>query len=317
MRRREVLVASVASLALAAAPIEVAMAAEDDSWSMHFDDDRATAGVERNTRIEFGGLDMPVVDTAEAAADGGGQGASEAPPNRPYNTHTYEPFNSDHMAALELDGVYYVDGVDPCSAAGTADGQSMFRTTVTVGTDGSLSDPRNAQGVCLPPGAPTASGAPASGAAVPAPIVVTLTQEDFQSLPIAAPPLTLNPNDWLPVQLEMIASAEDQTQVLTTTVLGQSVEVHAIPMSWTWDFGDGTVMTTESPGEPWPAFDITHVYGYEGIYDVTVTTTFNGIYAVNGGPFQTIPGTAQVTSEPQQIEAVEFTARLGTPPDDE
>jgi len=46
----------------------------------------------------------------------------------------------------------------------------------------------------------------------------------------------------------------------TVTVATWPVKVRATPTSYTWHFGDGTDLTTTSPGAPYPDGDVTHQY---------------------------------------------------------
>nr|WP_283774670.1 PKD domain-containing protein [Brachybacterium equifaecis] len=162
---------------------------------------------------------------------------------------------------------------------------------------------------CALPGQPGNAAAPDG-----TPIVITVTQSDFASLPVQPLPAHAGPPDgWLPVNMDLVLYAETAEQTLPTTLLGIPVEVRAIPSQYTWDLGDGTTITTDRPGRPFPALDVTHTYRYEGWYDITLTTTFRGQFSVNGGPWQDIDGTIDIASPPVEIFSKSLESRLVNP----
>jgi hypothetical protein len=82
----------------------------------------------------------------------------------------------------------------------------------------------------------------------------------------------------------------------TVTLLGQNVDIEAVPSQYTWHYGDGSSSTTTSPGAPYPAKDITYRYLDAHItvrprVDVTYTARFR----VNGGAWQDIDETVTIT----------------------
>ena len=86
------------------------------------------------------------------------------------------------------------------------------------------------------------------------------------------------------------------------SAFGVRVDVQALPVSYQWDFGDGTTVTTASPGNPYPQRSpLTHVYerssaGHPGGYRVSVATVFDVRWRANGGRWRTLPGITR-TSE--------------------
>ena len=148
----------------------------------------------------------------------------------------------------------------------------------------------------------------------PADYAPTLTAEDFRRLPLAPPPLTIQPDraEHL-VNMPTIVYTTPTQQLLTTDLLGYPVEVEATPTSYTWDFGDGTTLTTASPGHPYPHQDVAHPYARPGTYTITLTTTFTGRYRLAGTTtWATVTGTATTTTTSAPITAVEAPTRLVT-----
>ena len=93
--------------------------------------------------------------------------------------------------------------------------------------------------------------------------------------------------------------------VLTTTVLGQPVQVRATPARWSWDFGDGTVIgPTSDPGAAYPALTNTHAYTDRGDYEIVMTTHYTGEFSLDGATWYPIQGEAQVDSAPVAVTAM-------------
>ena len=81
------------------------------------------------------------------------------------------------------------------------------------------------------------------------------------------------------------------TQVFNETLLGVQVTLK-VNASWTWDFGDGTTLTSTDPGGAYPIVSLSHVYRVAGTYTVTLTTNWTGTFSMAGGPAAVIPGGA-------------------------
>lgn len=90
-------------------------------------------------------------------------------------------------------------------------------------------------------------------------------------------------------------------------VNGVAVTLYPRP-TWTWDFGDGAVMTTSVPGSSYPDFAVSHAYTRGGNMRVEVTTTWNAAYTIDGiGPFEVaspVVQTARTTLKVGQARAV-------------
>jgi hypothetical protein len=76
----------------------------------------------------------------------------------------------------------------------------------------------------------------------------------------------------------------------SATVGSYTVAVQVQPSSYTWSFGDGNTLVTQSLGQPYPAeSDIQHTYQYSSLHYpdgflVQLTIQFAASYSVNGGP---------------------------------
>ena len=143
------------------------------------------------------------------------------------------------------------------------------------------------------------------------PVVITVTQRDFASMPVKPLEASAGPPDgWLPVNMLNVLYADPEEQVLDTELLDTPVSVRATPTSYHWDLGDGNTISTDNPGEPYPSTEISTTYTQEGWYDITLTTTFSGQFSVDGGPWQDIDGTIEVASEPIPLYSKSLESRL-------
>ncbi|WP_229053638.1 hypothetical protein [Aeromicrobium sp. Leaf350] len=71
----------------------------------------------------------------------------------------------------------------------------------------------------------------------------------------------------------------------STVLLGQAVEIVAVPASFTWHHGDGTSQVTSKAGAPYPAKDVTHTYAKVATgLTPRVDVGYRVSYRVNGGP---------------------------------
>lgn len=81
-----------------------------------------------------------------------------------------------------------------------------------------------------------------------------------------------------------------------TDAFGDLVEVEARVTRYEWSFGDGTTITSESPGEAYPRrSEVRHLYerssaGLPHGYPVDATFVFTVRYRVDGGAWVEIPG---------------------------
>ena len=96
---------------------------------------------------------------------------------------------------------------------------------------------------------------------------------------------------------------------------GFKVVFEVAPTAFTWTFGDGTTLTTDSPGRPWSkgadvSTLINHVYTSTNDVAASVTTTWGARARLNGGPPTPVDGTVDVTSPDVALEVLEATPEL-------
>jgi hypothetical protein len=134
----------------------------------------------------------------------------------------------------------------------------------------------------------------------------------FRRLPLPAATLQVQPNGRTLVNLDTIFSAKSTLPAApyALTLLGHDVRVRAHEQTWTFDFGDGTTLVSDTPGAPYPRRDITHNYTRKGSYQVSVQVTYSGEYSVDGGAWQAVPGTARVPGAPVPLQVLEARTQL-------
>ena len=82
----------------------------------------------------------------------------------------------------------------------------------------------------------------------------------------------------------------DLPKIFTTrfNIVGEVVDVTLRP-SFSWSFGDGSVMQSTDPGAPYPNGSIQHAYLKEGTYLVTMLATWGGTWS-NQGTIRAVTG---------------------------
>lgn len=141
------------------------------------------------------------------------------------------------------------------------------------------------------------------------PVQVVFTASDLQRLPIDPGGLVMQPNRGnVLINIDTVAYTEARTQVFDTAVFGIPVRVSVWPVEYSWDWGDGTVFSTQDPGAPWPHYTVGHTYWTttaEGeTRTITVTTSWAGEFSVAGGPALPVDGTAVTTASGPAFEVI-------------
>lgn len=113
------------------------------------------------------------------------------------------------------------------------------------------------------------------------------------------------------VNFETIFYTEAPQWARTVQLLGSTVDVEAHPNGYDWRFGDGASASTQMPGAPYPAKDITHTYSDAHVTVAPrVDTAYEVRYRVNGGGWSTIAETVPAAGLPVDLRIREATAVL-------
>ena len=149
-------------------------------------------------------------------------------------------------------------------------------------------------------------------------LTVAMIMQAFSNTPFVKPQVTMQPvgNRTL-VNLPTYFAADfsgpgyGPDEIRTVTLLGHTVQIKPVLKSNTFRFGDGTSLgPTASRGGPYPSGDVKHTYLKRGTVAASITTVYGGQFAVDGGGFTDLPGTATVTGPAQQLQVLEATDHL-------
>ena len=146
----------------------------------------------------------------------------------------------------------------------------------------------------------------------PPPIRI-LVLKAFETLDWPASEMVVQPpNGKTLVNLEtnFYTTNTDDTDI-PVRLVQSDVVVSARPIAYRWNFGDGSSLTTTSPGAPYPELDVSHVYDQTEKVVVSVDTQYgDASFTVDGGPPEAIPSTLWVPGATQDLEVVEALPQL-------
>jgi hypothetical protein len=116
------------------------------------------------------------------------------------------------------------------------------------------------------------------------------------------------------VNLETTFYTEPQTITRTLSIIGYTVDVEATPSTFSWHWGDGESLTTETPGAPYPSTAVTHTYvrhtERRHPLEVSVDVGYTARYRVDGGAWLDIPETITVTGPATSLPVRQASAVL-------
>ncbi|MDQ0743508.1 hypothetical protein QFZ62_000816 [Clavibacter sp. B3I6] len=162
----------------------------------------------------------------------------------------------------------------------------------------------------LPPAKPPVKPAD-PGPAAPADPGVML--EDVAQFVPRSASIRSQPNGWALVGAPVNLLTDASAHVVDGTLLGRPAQVRFVPVSFTWDHGDGTATTVEGPGASWKQLgqqdftptDTSHVYASVGDRQISLTIAYAPSYRFDGGGWQRIPGTLPVLVGPVVIHVLQ------------
>ena len=163
--------------------------------------------------------------------------------------------------------------------------------------------------VCSGNGAPPAPAA----AAAPAPPQVTeaMVLAAFRRVPLPALRSQSQPADKTLINFDTIFFTQAEPLTRDLTLLGQDVRLEIAPSLFQWEHGDGTTMTTTTPGAPYPSKDI--VYRYSDAHTTVqhrVIVTWTAQWSLNGGPLQPVDGTVTTAGPATPLRIAEASPAL-------
>jgi hypothetical protein len=140
-----------------------------------------------------------------------------------------------------------------------------------------------------------------------------VTLEDVAQFVPRSASVRSQPNGWALVGAPVNLLTDATAQVVDGQLLGRPAQVRFVPVSFVWDYGDGTSTTVQGPGASWrelgqpdfSATDTSHVYPTMGDRSVTLSISYSPSYRFDGGAWQQIPGTLPVQVGPVMIHVLE------------
>lgn len=148
-----------------------------------------------------------------------------------------------------------------------------------------------------------------------------MAREQFlQLLPVLDFGIEPELQSFVNVPVIVYADATREWEFPPVTLIGQAVQIRAVVTSYAWSFG-GVEVTADWPGRPF-ADDCTRLpcegyvqypFAAPGSYDIGLTVTWTGQFAVNGGAWQDVPGVGTTTTPPVQVDVVEARPVLTDP----
>ncbi|SPT52666.1 Uncharacterised protein [Actinomyces bovis] len=113
------------------------------------------------------------------------------------------------------------------------------------------------------------------------------------------------------LDMPVIAYTSASPQVLNTTILGTPVTITATPVSYAWDWGDGTTTRGTDPGAPYPDHTVFHYYDQPAKdLKITVTTTWSATFTTPGQGSRPVQGSITTTNTTTPFEVRAYTAVL-------
>lgn len=184
------------------------------------------------------------------------------------------------------------------------------------GADGTIPGPTRCQPVGPDPTVVTRQTLPPA-VVQPRPEDVTWEQVLAESRVVLFPKLSVKvqPKDRTLVNLDTIVYTDESVvSTNTITLLGFPIVIEATPVSYSWNFGDGTSpLLTTTPGKPYPSKEVTHKYLKRGAVRLTLTTNYAARFNVAGTGWQYVEGTIPVTGPVTPLEVREAVPVLVEP----
>lgn len=136
-----------------------------------------------------------------------------------------------------------------------------------------------------------------------------LTLSDIASFRPTPGAQRMQPDGWTVPGLETNFYALARTHIVEGTLLGEPAAVRFTPVSFHWQYGDGSTATRSTAGGTWASlhrheFERTptsHVYSREGDYTIRLVIDFAAEYRFAGSSFYPIDGVIPLRANDLQI----------------
>lgn len=144
----------------------------------------------------------------------------------------------------------------------------------------------------------------------------TLSWEDIRAAirKIPVPPSRVEGPAYTLVNLETTFSTHADTIDKTLVILGFRLDLHIVPVSYIWHWGDDTTSTTSVPGRPYPATDVTHTYHHATPAGTTlplrVDVAYQAHFRVDGGAWNAVSDRLVIAGTTRQLPIKQASAVL-------
>jgi len=112
------------------------------------------------------------------------------------------------------------------------------------------------------------------------------------------------------VNFDSIFYTDPTTIDRSVKILGSTVDFHITVAHYTWHYGDGHSAQTTGPGAAYPHQTITHRYLRKGTVSVSLDTTYQADYRVDGGPQQHLSDTVTIPGPARRLTVLTATPHL-------
>ena len=134
---------------------------------------------------------------------------------------------------------------------------------------------------------------------------------DLQNFPAPIAPTGMEPNGWAIVGLAANFWTGASAHISDGLLLGQPAQVLFTPISYHWNFGDGSAATSSTGGASWEALglaeftttDTSHKYTAKGTYSVILTIDYHADYSFGDQGWRPVDGIVTVPSAPFTVMA--------------
>ncbi len=142
-------------------------------------------------------------------------------------------------------------------------------------------------------------------------VTAAMVEEAVRRMGLPSLPVHVQPAEATLVNFDTIFFTEPVPFDRSVTLVGYDVRVLAEPVSYGWSFGDGSSMTTQVPGAPYPAKDVVHRYDDAHVtVQPSVDVTYEVTYTVDGGEVQQLGTTLTAQGPSTGLRIREATALL-------
>jgi hypothetical protein len=122
----------------------------------------------------------------------------------------------------------------------------------------------------------------------------------------------MEPNGWMVIDLPANFYSRGGVVVKAGELLDRDALVRFTPVRWHWDYGDGSQLTSDSPGASWKTLGVdefeptgtSQVFDHAGTFEIQLTIFYAAEYQFDGNGWTPIAGVLPVPSNVIEARAV-------------